>query len=232
MTCLDFQNRLQELLDHRQRELPAELSNHTTHCLTCRSTWEQQLDLHDTVTRCWASQPAVHLADRVLQQRQNERALQSAMFADTAKLPAPIISLRRHAPLTRLTALLMSALTLLMAAGIGWRISGNVGFARRQNLSSTAIAAMPKASQDFGKDRRLDALLHDARDAYVALASQAWKQVSAADMLLPPANFPIPLEQTPATQSVPELLTPLGEGLREAVDSWLQQVFNNQDSST
>ena len=122
MTCFDIQNRVQELLDHRQRELPIELAAHMTHCAACHDDWQHLLRLHD------------------------------------------------------------------------------------------------------------------AREAYVALASQAWQQVSAVDLLLPPASIATPFNGDAATQGVSEPLSrplaPLGEELRDAVDSLFQQVFNSQDSAT
>ncbi|MBC7816771.1 MAG: hypothetical protein IAG10_07780 [Planctomycetaceae bacterium] len=85
-------------------------------------------------------------------------------------------------------------------------------------------------------DRQLDVLMHDARDAYVALASQAWQDVSTANVLLPSADAATPFNVDESAAGVPETLSlplaPYGRELRDAVDSWLQQVFQNQDSST
>lgn len=236
MTCFDFQNRVQELLDRRQRELPHELSAHATHCAACHEAWRQLLRVHDAATACRASLPPVRLADKVLQHLEAERSLSPRVPARSAKSPLRNVVPHRHALQTRLAALCLSALTLLIAVGIGWRVSHNVDFVKRQIPSPKAIAAVPVVSPEPANDRQLDALLHDAREAYVALASQAWQQVSAADLLLPPADAAAPFNSDGPTQGMPEPLSrplaPLGEGLREAVDSWFQQVFNSQDSST
>jgi hypothetical protein len=139
-------------------------------------------------------------------------------------------------------AVLASALALLIAIGIGWQVSGNVLFTNRQNPSQNQFVRTPlkrvepTRTPDPIGDRQLDVLLHDARDAYAALATQAWQQVSAADMLLLPANtsdsFGIDGSTDEVSESLSRPLAPLGKELREAVDSLIQQVFNSQDSST
>jgi hypothetical protein len=136
---------------------------------------------------------------------------------------------------------LASAATLLIALGIGWRVSSNASFANRQPVSATALAANHSESvrsSVAATDRQLDVLLHDARDAYVALASQAWQEVTTTNVLLPPADTATPFrsEDDDPAAIVPETLSrplaPYGRELRDAVDSWLFQVFQNQDSST
>lgn len=139
-------------------------------------------------------------------------------------------------------ALLASALALMATVGLGWRIASNVSFANRQTSSQTQIANTPVKHLEPVReraptsDRQLDVLVHDARDAYAALASQAWQQVSATNVLLPPTDTPNLFGGEGSTDGVSESLSrplaPLGKELREAVDSWLQQVFNSQDSST
>lgn len=236
MTCLDFQNRVQELLDRRQRELPNELLAHATHCVACHEVWQHLLRLHDAATACRTPRPTALLADKILQHLQIEQSSPTSVPARSAKSPLPGVVPHRHAPQTRLAAMCLSALTLLIAIGIGWRVSRNVDFVKRQTPSSNAMAVVPIAPPESANDRQLDVLLHDAREAYLVLASQAWQQVSAADLLLPPADAAAPFKGDGATQGVPEPLSrplaPLGEELREAVDSWFQQVFQSQDSST
>lgn len=236
MTCFDFQNRVHELLDRRQRELPNELAAHMTHCVACHDDWQHLLRLHDAAAIRRASLPSPLLADRVLEQLRNESGSQTFETARFAISPRPNVSPYRDVPLTRLAALLLSALTLLMAVGIGWKISSNVEFAKRQNSSANAVAVAATVSSEFVNDRQLDVLLHDAREAYVALASQAWQQVSAVDLLLPPANVAVPFNGDAATQGISEPLSrplaPFGAELRDAVDSLFHQVFNSQDSAT
>jgi hypothetical protein len=246
MTCLDFENRLQELCDLRQRELPDELAAHVAHCAACREMQECVMRLQDSVTAWRAPSPPAELVDVVLRRLQADRDMTSNDFVMPASRPASVVqhgpNHRHGSPLTGWMVLLASALALVIAVGIGWRVSSNVLFAKRQTSSQTQIATTPVKRPESAStpppagDRELDVLLHDARDAYVALASQAWQQVSTADVLLPPADTPNPFGGEGSADDVSESLSrplaPLGKELREAVDSWLQHVFHSQDSST
>ncbi len=240
MTCFDFENRLQEFFDLRQQELPDELCSHIAHCPVCREMQERFQRLHVAVGN-WRTQSAtIELADSVLQRLQAEHCLATLAFRSTRDgLHRPS---HRHSPLAGWMALLASALALVAAVGIGWRVSSNVSFANRQTSTQTQIANAPMKRLEPVTDpaptgdRQLDVLVHDARDAYAALASQAWQQVSATNVLLPPTDTPNLFGGEGSTDGVSESLSrplaPLGKELREAVDSWLQQVFNSQDSST
>ena len=231
MTCLDFENRVHELLDHRQIELPDELSAHATHCATCHELWGDLQRLQHAAEAWRTRSPTVALADAVLRRLPVE--VQAS--ADTQ-----IVTTRPAcSPLTGLVVLLTSAATLLIALGIGWRVSSNATYANRQPSSATGLAATHSdtvAPTVPASDRQLDALLQDARGAYVALASQAWQEVATTNVLLPPADAATPFIGDDPAAIVPETLSrplaPYGRELRDAVDSWLLQVFQNQDPST
>lgn len=240
MTCLDFENRLQEFFDLRRQELPDELCTHIAHCPACQEMQERFQQLQAATVNWRKQSPTVDLADAVLRRLSTERDLiipGSRSTSDGLRSPS-----HRHSPLAGWMALLASALALVIAVGIGWRVSGNVSFAKRQTSSQTQITHTPvKRLEPVSDpaptgDRQLDVLVHDARDAYAALASQAWQQVSATNVLLPPTDTPNLFGGEGSTDGVSESLSrplaPLGKELREAVDSWLQQVFNSQDSST
>lgn len=245
MTCLDFENRLHEFFDLRQQELPDELCTHIAHCPACREMQKRFQQLQVAVADWRVQSPTVELADVVLRRLQTEHnttspnLIISASRSTSDGLHSPI---HRHSPLAGGFALLASALALVAAVGIGWRVASNVSFANRQALSQTQIANTPvKRLEPVSDpaptgDRQLDVLVHDARDAYAALASQAWQQVSATNVLLPPTDTPSFFGGEGLTDGISESLSrpmaPLGKELREAVDSWLQQVFNSQDSST
>ena len=229
MTCLDYENRVHELLDHRQTELPDELSAHAAHCATCHELWGHLQQLQHAIEAWQTSSPIAALADAVLQRLPVE-------FKTTAN--TQVVTTRPAcSPFAGFVVLVASAATLLIALGIGWRVSSNATYANRQPTSATAVAANQSVTSSVPvTDRQLDVLLHDARDAYVALASQAWQEVSTTNLLLPPADAATPFNVDDSAASVPETLSrplaPYGRDLRDAVDSWLQQVFQNQDSST
>lgn len=230
MTCLEFEIRVQELLDLRQTKLPDELSAHAMHCATCHELWGHLQQLQHAVVAWQTWSPTVTLADAVLPRLPVD-------FETTAN--TQIVTTRPAcSPLSGFVVLLASAATLLIALGIGWRVSSNATYANRQP-SAAALAANQSESVTAlapAADRQLDVLLHDARDAYAALASQAWQEVSTTNVLLPPTDSATPFSGDAPAASVPETLSrplaPYGRELKDAVDSWLLQVFQNQDSST
>lgn len=245
MTCLDFENRVNNLLDRRQQDLPAELATHVAHCAACREMHSRLTQLQDAVSTWREPLPFTSLADTVLQRMQAEQIAAATTTAVRTSRPeshASHVPSHRHSPLHRGAALLCSALALVIIAGIGLRVSSNVSFVKRQGPSQNLVAVTPTQRPDTvtpvdqAGDRQLDVLLHDARDAYVALASQAWQHVSTADVLLPSGDVPNLFDREGSTDDVSESLSrplaPLGKELREAVDSWFQQLFNNQDPST
>lgn len=217
-------------------------------CSACREMRQQLLQLQNAAANWRSRRPVtvhprpVELADVILQRLQVENCttsdsavpLSSRLVSDGLRNPSR--------PLAGWTALFAAALALVIATGIGWRVSGNVLFAKRHASVQVQTAAVPARPSELtttaasGGDRQLDVLLHDARDAYASLASHAWQQVSTANVLLPPAGAPNPFSDADSANSASESLSrplaPLGKELREAVDSWLQQVFNSQDSST
>lgn len=240
MTCFDFENRLQEFFDLRQQELSDELCTHVAHCPACREMQERFQHLQIAVADWRVQSPMVELADAVLRRLRTEHNLVTPVSRSTSD--GQHNPSHRHSLLAGWMALLASALALVIAVGIGWRVSGNVSFANRQASSQTQIANTPvKRLEPVSDpaptgDRQLDVLVHDARDAFAALASQAWQQVSATNVLLPPTDtlnfFGGEGSTDGGSESLSRPLAPLGKELREAVDSWLQQVFNTQDSST
>ena len=245
MTCLDFEDRQNQLLDRRQHELPEELAAHITHCAVCCEMHRQMNQMQAAAASWRDSLPIAPLTDSVLQRLQMEQAAVSGDFVIRTSRPASReshVPSHRHSPIHRGSALLVAALTLVIAAGIGWRVSYNVSFAKRQGSSANQIAVTPMPRPEtaipleHSDDRQLDVLLHDARDAYVALASQAWQQVSTAEVLLPPGDMLNPFDGQDSADEVSESLSrplaPLGRELRDAVDAWFQQLFNNQDPST
>ncbi|TXT21557.1 MAG: hypothetical protein FD138_4045 [Planctomycetota bacterium] len=245
MTCLDFENRLNDFFDRRQRELPEELARHATHCAVCREKLSCLNQLHDAIASWQASLPTTPLADAVLQQLRIEQGDSSKGLAIQTTRPTAREShppSHRHSPFHRWSALLFAALAIVIAIGIGWRVSSNISFTVRQSPSPNPVAVTPTPRPETvvplnpAGDRQLDVLLHDARDAYAALASHAWQQVSTADVLLPTGDVPNLFERESSADEVSESfsrpLAPLGRELREAVDSWFQQIFSNQDPAT
>ena len=243
MTCFDFEKRLQSQLDLRERLLSDELAAHAAACGTCRKMSEL-FQRVETVVVAWPDvEPPAYLADAVI------AAWKSSTIPGVTPLPhvtiaATVESETDAPPRSRKSssaasaALVAAVIALCVMFSVGWQVSRNVQFAQQRAANGTVVVAKsPTASQESAdpNDRQLDVLLHDAREAYSALASEALQHVSTASFLLPPAESS-PFRSDDATNGLPDSLSrplsPWGHELRNAFDSLLDRIFTSQDSST
>jgi hypothetical protein len=136
-------------------------------------------------------------------------------------------------------ALIASAIAVCVMLGVGLRGSRNVPYAQHRTTNDVTVANNHSLATEVSAakgERQLDVLLHDAREAYSALASQALQHVSTANFLLPQTEAASPFRPNDAMNSFPDSfsrpLSPWGHELRDAFDSLLDRIFTSQDSST
>jgi hypothetical protein len=248
MNCQFAEQQMQELLDQRTRQLPELLNVHVRKCPRCQSLWKNLTELESNVSAWRPIGPSPQMTDSILQALANQNA------APTLSRPAHDKRLRAsqvgsvcsstRASIFRCVTFCLSVCVLIAAIGIGWRISGNASFTRRTNLSrnTQAIAnVVPPpviSSPAVSEDRQLEVLIHDARNAYSALAVLAWQDAAQADLLIPKGDVIVPMnvDDAQSIQTIPETLTqplvPLGRELRNAVDTLWEKITPNQGPST
>ena len=66
MTCIDFQNQLQAMIESRVMDDREALASHAESCKSCRETWEQHAILEAVIPAWKAQVPQVDLADKVM----------------------------------------------------------------------------------------------------------------------------------------------------------------------
>ena len=229
MTCFEFEEHLQVQLDLRQGDLPAESEAHAAVCGTCGKLLEHFRRI-DAAVAVWRNcLPVVDLSDSVLQnldpaeqQIRRTGTLARRVADDGQEYPS------YQNTVSGITALLVSAVALLVMLGTSWHMSRKMLIVRQQSIPRTETVVV--------SSRQLDVLVQDARAAYAALATQALQHVSTAGFLLPPAETATPFRGENTIDGVPDSLSrplsPLGHELRNAFDSLLDRVFTSQDSST
>jgi hypothetical protein len=248
MNCSFAEQQMQELLDQRVRQLPELLNAHLRECARCRVLWKNLTDLESNI-RVWRkAAPPTQLTDSILQALANQNTT-TTLSRSTRGKPLLVshvgsVCSSARASTLRCGALCLSVCVMIAVIGIGWRISGHASFARRTNLSRNTQAIthviQPPATSSlaFSEDRQLDILIHDARNAYSALAMLAWQDAAQADLLIPKGDIAVPMnvDDAPSFQAVPETLTqplvPLGRELRNVVDALWEQLSLNQGPST
>lgn len=241
MTCFDFEERLQAQLDLREHRLTEGLAVHAALCGSCRELLAQFQRIETAVADWQDIEPPDDLATAVVVTLKSRVAVNIAPpVVATTGTANEIETLRPRNPSRSATlALVTSAIALCVMFGVGWHVSGNVQFAQQRASNGVTIVANPTTSSATvasPNDRQLDVLLHDAREAYAALASQALQHVSTANFLLPSTESTSPFRTNDAMNGLPDSLSrplsPWGHELRDAFDSLLDRIFTSQDSST
>lgn len=241
MTCFDFEERLQAQLDLREHHLAEDLVVHAELCGSCRELLVQLQRIESAVAGWQDIEPSDHLAIAVVGALKSNVAVSIVLsVVDMTDTEYEIDTLRqRSVSWPASLALVASAIALCVMFSVGWHVSRNVQFAQQQAMNGVTITTNPTtspASVVSPNDRQLDVLLHDAREAYSALASQALQHVSTANFLLPPAESTSPFRTNDAMNGLPDSLSrplsPWGHELRDAFDSLLDRIFTSQDSST
>ena len=252
MTCFEFEEHIQTQLDLHVQCFSEELSAHASICGSCH-TLLKHLQFIDAVTAQWGEmEPSFDFSAEVI------KAYNASTDAETASpTTMPIQSMsalnsvatpfsvgldalqRRTAMGPALAALVASAVAVSVMFAFGWRTSQNAQLAHQQSTNSNRVIAnqSPPTQLPTGStERQLDVLIHDAREAYSALASQALQHVSTANFLLPPTETTSPFRSNDTMNGFPDALSrplsPWGNEFRDAVDSLFDRIFTSQDSST
>ncbi len=224
VTCPEIEQRLHEALDSRSAELPTDIQAHAAECATCCQLLADWKRTESAVTAWKIVEPSSGLSDLIVARLHSESGSELVV-------PRPALAMSARGSAGAIAAMFAAAALMLMLS-IGWHVSRTTTVVRLES-SRTVVA---NKSRDIVAEPDLQNLLHDARDAYAALASEAWQQVSATNGLLPQSNVP----QLPADDSLRRIpdslvrpLAPIRTELREAWDSLMDRVFSNsQDSST
>lgn len=243
MNCLEFENRLQETLDHRESKSTAELLAHAEICGACHELFTSFMTFERMVSAWKVHIPQVDLTNEILDAIAADSTSRPDQPTKTASKPRHgeyDDRIERRESLFSTVALFISAMAVLVLAGVSWQSSEHVTLARKQSNSQprAVVAKNPRglSASPSANERQLDVFLHDAKEAYAALASQALQQASTANFLLPPVETTVPFRNNDPSNSTPQSLTvplaPWGNELRDAVQLWFDQFFSPQDSST
>lgn len=250
MTCFEFEQFLQEQLDLRRVALTAELHAHLQDCCECQKIVDSMNAVEHAVVAWRTLTPDVDLANQVLQRLADDKTLRSdrsnievihsgpaaSAFADNIQWthePA------RRNSITSVLALSVAALAVLIFTSVAWRSSEQLQMAKlNSNSTPTGVVPLdssPQLQSDAAGHQKLDVLIHDTREAYAALVSQARQHVSTAEFLLPSPEGALPFRNERILNDMPNSLAPLqpwSSELRNKVESWIDQVLTSQGSST
>lgn len=251
MTCIEFEELIQAQCDLHALSLHEELLGHATICGSCQMLM-QQLERIEAVTVLWGEiQPSDDFSSQVLDAFHASTEAESVFSNVPSSVDAAAASVapfnrnlgftpRRGSIGPTFLALVASAIAVCVMLGVSWHTSRNAAqIAQRRSIDSNRVIAPPSSPSQLHAgvhERQLDVLIHDAREAYSALASQALQHVSTASFLLPPEETTAPFRANDSMNEFPDSLSrplsPLGNELRDAVDSLFDRIFTSKDSST
>ena len=256
ISCTEFSRQLSEAVETRQSVDTVALREHAASCAECRCEWLDAL-LVDRAVAHWPKPVAVAgLTERILSQVAAETAaggLEAPLI--TQIVPAKQAADRRMSPAgrrpKRSTAVAIGALAFCVCVMLFLsrpNPRSNVGRPESaSNAPSVALANGPsikaspsssvKASSLAAVDAPVELMVADAGSAYLHLAGSAAKAVTAATVLVPPADAvsdapPTPKRQEPWVDGVRREIAPVTHQLGHAFEFLIQAVPEKRAPAT
>jgi hypothetical protein len=232
MSCTEFSHRLDEAIERRESLDTVWLREHATGCAECRPLWLDALAVDQAIARWKKPVPVAGLTDRILAQVTADAA---AVTADAsvgieqglAKPVADEIAPQPRRRVNRTAGAVITALALCVCAvlflsrprpqppvarpEVARSAEPVVTASREQKLqpaspvAALAVRPAPIASAP------VEVMVADAGSAYLHLAGDAAKAVTAASVLVPSAD---PADEVPAAPKDEE---PWVDGMRREI---------------
>ncbi len=203
ISCTEFRRQLADAVESRSSVDLPELGEHAAACPNCATAWEDALLLNLAIARWQRDAPPVDLADSVLARLRfdlvleqvpaapREQSAAAAMPAAPSSLSAGARSIApsaaeptRRAPLWASVALVSGVCAAILLARPGRPQPG------REAATNFPSAVRASRAAVSASDAPVQSLLHHAGSASLELAGEAAKAVTAAAVLVPPADQP------------------------------------------
>jgi hypothetical protein len=255
ISCTEFSRQLGEAVERRESVNTVVLREHAGACAKCRQQWLDTMIVDRAVADWKKPVPAAGLTDRILAQVVSELAIGSpsplaaAMHAersDERTSSRPNRRLTRSASVAvAVTALGLVAMFLLGRPTrpvnvdqpqIGKSSSPVVAANTPTNETSPRPAAKPALPARTGAP--VEVMVADAGSAYLHLAGNAARAVTAATVLVPPAAdtgreaAPLPKGREPWVNDVTREIAPVTHQLSHAFEFLIQAVPENRAPAT
>jgi hypothetical protein len=256
ISCTEFSRQLSEAVENRQSVDAVALREHAASCAECRCEWLDAL-LVDRAVAHWPKPMAVAgLTDRILSQVAAETATAgSEPPLRTQIVPAKQAAHRRMSPagqrINRTTGAAITALALCVCvtlflmrpnprSNIGppemARTTASIAVANGPTLK-TGPSTSVKSTSPTAVDAPVELMVADAGSAYLHLAGNAAKAVTAATVLVPPANAiddapPTLKRQEPWVDGVRREIAPVTHQLGHAFEFLIQAVPEKRAPAT
>ena len=254
ISCTEFSRQLSEAVETRKSVDTLALREHAASCAECRCEWLDALLVDRAVARWPKPVAAAGLTERVLSQLAAETASAgSATPFRTQIAPAKQLADRPLSPagrrINRSTGAAIAALALCVCA-MFFLVRSNprsdIGPPEvTRNAPPIAVANAPtiKASSSLKPNSPVaigapvELMVADAGSAYLHLAGNAAKAVTAASVLVPSADAvgdapPVPQRQEPWVDGVRREIAPVTHQLGHAFEFLIQAVPEKRAPAT
>ena len=232
MSCTEFSCRLDEAIERRESVDTVWLREHATACAECRSLWLDALAVDQAIARWKKPVPVAGLTNRILAQVAAdaaalrpeasvgvEQVVAKPVATETAPQPRRRINRTAGAAITALALCVCAVLFLswprpqLPIARPDLAHSAEHVVAASPEVKSQAaspVAALPVTPTPIAS-APVEVMVADAGSAYLHLAGDAAKAVTAASVLVPSAD---PTDEAPAAPKDEE---PWVDGMRREI---------------
>jgi hypothetical protein len=256
ISCTEFSRQLSEAVETRQSVDTVALREHAASCAECRCEWLDALLVDRAVAHWPKPVAAAGLTERILSQIAAETAGVGLEAPPSTQIaPANLAADRRMSPagrrLKRPTAVAIAALALSICVMLFLsrpNSRSNIGRPETaRNAPSIAVANGPtikaglsstaKPTSPTAVDAPVELMVADAGSAYLHLAGNAAKAVTAATVLVPPADAagdaaPAAKRQEPWVDGVRREIAPVTHQLGHAFEFLIQAVPEKRAPAT
>ncbi|HXY33461.1 MAG TPA: hypothetical protein VEI07_04490 [Planctomycetaceae bacterium] len=258
INCTEFSRQLAEAVERRKSVDTVALREHAASCHECCGQWLDAL-LVDRAVADWKKPvAAAGLTDRILSHvaaetgaaaagSSLERKIVAASAGDDRPPSRPTRGLNRTAG-AALSAIALCVCALLFLgrpapqSNVGQSSTPHVDVVKKTSPiaardATTGTASMVKLTSAPEDGARVELMVADAGSAYLHLAGKAAKAVTAATLLLPPADAvrdtrPTPKGQEPWVDGVRREIAPVTHQLSHAFEFLIQAVPEKRAPAT
>ncbi len=240
MNCAEFNERLETLIESRQRSLDFEIKAHVDECESCRMLWQNSQLLDAAIDQWRGRSPEIDLTDRVLavmagHDSEPASAAPSTPVRDVRVTGVPALKTRlaRHESEQRRWSTVAIVAGVLLVIGVMLQRSSNDVIVHRDDgvkrNESPPLPVSPDVEESVAD---VSDLVSDARTAWRGFTDSARSQASDFQVFVPDLRSDFELNSNPAPIESPAEDKPAEPNGARRVFDFLFEASGFEESQT